>query len=126
MTYDFHLICDEDPGLGRFAYASAQFEDKFTLAADPESGNLVLGFNGEDLALLTAPRRVPLEEVRRIYGGGTASQLQGEGWVSEVNCPDDKDSAEVVRSFLMVTVIGTRGLLLDPQSNELINAAWGT
>lgn len=126
MTYEFHLVCDEDPRLGGFACASEQFEDKFTVLAVQDSENLVLGFNGEEMALLTAPHRVPCEEIRRIYGSGPAGQLQGGGWVSEVSCPDDKDTAEAVRSFLIITVLGTRGLLIDPQSNQHINAGWVT
>ncbi|MFE4834019.1 hypothetical protein ACFRAU_04980 [Arthrobacter sp. NPDC056691] len=125
MTYEFHLICPEDPRLGRFAYASEQFENKFTVVAVKDTEHLVLGFDGDDLALLTAPHRVPGEELGRIYGSETAAQLRGDAWVSEISCPNDKDTAEAVRSFLMITVIGTRGLLMDPQSNELINADWG-
>jgi hypothetical protein len=122
VSYDFHLVCDQDPRLGRFTHASEQFENKFALAAVEGSENLVLSFNGEDLALLNAPQQVPEEELRRIFGADVARQLRGNGWVAEVNCPADKDTAEAVRSFLMITVIGTKGLLIDPQSNELINA----
>ena len=122
VSYDFHLICGDDPRLGRFSQASEQFENKFTLAAVEGSESLVLAFNGEDLALLSAPHRVPVEELRRIFGEQAAGQLPDGGWVAEVNCPADKDTAEAVRQFLMITVIGTRGLVIDPQSNELINA----
>lgn len=122
MSYDFHLICEDDPRLRRFSQASEQFENKFTLAAVAGSDSLVLGFNGEDLALLSAPRRVPIEELRRIFGAQAAAQLPDGGWVAEINCPADKDTAEAVRQFLMITVVGTRGMVIDPQSNELINA----
>jgi hypothetical protein len=126
VTYDFHLICDQDPGLGLFADASAQFGNKFTLTGVDSSEALIVGFNGENLALLTAPLRIPNSEVRRIFGEDIADQIKGEAWVSEVSCPHEKDTAEAVRSFLTLTVIGTNGLLVDPQSNEVINADWGS
>jgi hypothetical protein len=126
MSYDFHLICDEDPREGRFAYASGQFEDKFQLAAVEGSQNLIVNLAGEDLGLISGPILIPAAEVRRIFGEDVAKQLAGDAWVSEVNCPNDKDTAEAVRAFLMITVIGTRGLLIDPQSNEVMNADWGS
>ncbi|MFF2317395.1 hypothetical protein ACFVTE_14105 [Arthrobacter sp. NPDC058097] len=126
MSYEFHLICDQNPTLNLFEAASVQFENKFTLSAVEGSDNLVMSFNGEDLALLTTPRPVPVPEVTRIFGEQVANQLKQEAWVSEVSCPYDKDTAEAVRSFLMITVIGTQGLLIDPQANEVINADWGS
>ncbi|MEV4952682.1 hypothetical protein [Paenarthrobacter nitroguajacolicus] len=125
MSYDFHLICDQDPREGRFAYACEQFENKFQLNAVEGSENLVVNLAGEDLGLVSVPTRVPNPEVRRIFGAEVAHQLGGDAWVSEVNCPYDKDNAEAVRALLMITVIGTKGLLIDPQSNEVINAEWG-
>jgi len=122
VSYDFHLICEQDPRLGLLAKASAQFEDKFTLAPVEASEHLVLGFNGEDLALLNVPHRVPAGELGRIFGARAAAQLPQGGWVAEVNCPADKDTAEAVRQFLIIAVAGTRGLVIDPQSNELITA----
>jgi hypothetical protein len=126
MSYEFHLICDQDPRLGLFADASGQLENKFTLTEVEGSENLIVRFNSEDLALLTAPQRIPNPELRRIFGEDIANQLQGDAWLSEVNCRCEKDTAEAVRSFLMITVIGTKGLLVDPQSNEVINADWGS
>ncbi|MFE4197614.1 hypothetical protein ACFRJ9_17265 [Paenarthrobacter sp. NPDC056912] len=126
MSYDFHLICDEDPREGRFAYASAQFEDKFQVTAVAGSENSVVKLVGEGLGLISVPTLTPGAEVGRIFGEDVAKQLAGDAWVSEVNCPHDKDTAEAVRSFLMITVIGTKGLLIDPQSYEVINAEWGS
>lgn len=125
MSYDFHLICDQDPREGRFAYACEQFENKFQLNAVEGSENLVVNLAGEDLGLVSVPSRVSNPEVLRIFGEDVAHQLGGDAWVSEVNCPYDKDTAEAVRALLMITVIGTKGLLIDPQSNEVINAEWG-
>ncbi|WP_458778772.1 hypothetical protein [Arthrobacter sp. D3-16] len=126
MSYDFHLICDQDPRLALFPDASEQFENKFTLAPVEGSDNLVVGFNGEELALLTMPQRIQEPELLRIFGERIANQLQGEAWVSEVNCPYAKEAAEAVRAFLMITVAGTKGLVVDPQSNEVLNANWGS
>lgn len=126
MSYDFHLICDQDPRLSLFEDASERFENKFTVSPVEGSDNLVMGFDGEDLALITTPRLIPAPEVSRIFGEQVANQLKQEAWVSEVSCPYDKDTAEAVRSFLMITVIGTKGLLIDPQANEVINADWGS
>ncbi|VXC13975.1 conserved hypothetical protein [Arthrobacter sp. 9V] len=125
MSYDFHLICDEDPREGRFAYACGEFENKFFVNAVEGSENLVVNLAGEDLGLISVPLNVPNSEVGRVFGEEVAHQLAGDAWVSEVNCPYDKDTAEAVRAFLMITVIGTKGLLIDPQSNEVINAEWG-
>ncbi|MFE4543025.1 hypothetical protein [Arthrobacter sp. NPDC056727] len=125
MSYDFHLICDQDPRLGLFDSASEQFENKFRLIPVEASKNLTLGFNGEDLAFIAAPQKVPNSEAQRIFGEQVATQLQGEAWVSEVNCPHEKDIAEAVRAFLTITVTGTKGVLIDPQANEVMNAGWG-
>ncbi|MFF2843382.1 hypothetical protein [Paenarthrobacter sp. NPDC057981] len=126
MSYDFHLICDQDPREGRFSYACGEFENKFQLVAAKGSEKLIVNLAGEDLGLISAPLQVPNPEVRRIFGDEVARQIGGDGWVSEVNCPYDKDTAEAVRAFLMITVIGTKGVLIDPQSNEVINAEWGS
>ncbi|MFC8039024.1 hypothetical protein ACFUOZ_06695 [Paenarthrobacter sp. NPDC057355] len=126
MSYDFHLICDQDPREGRFDYACAEFENKFQLTAVEATGDLIVNLAGEGLGLISAPLKIPNAEVRRIFGEEVAQQIGGDGWVSEVNCPYDKDTAEAVRAFLMITVIGTKGVLIDPQSNEVINAEWGS
>ncbi|MFJ5958427.1 hypothetical protein ACIQC5_21010 [Paenarthrobacter sp. NPDC092416] len=126
MSYDFHLICEQDPREGRFAYASEQFENKFTVMPPEDSENLIVSLAGEDLGLVSVPMPIPGPEVRRIFGEDVAKQLAGDAWVSEVNCREDKDAAEAVRAFLMITVIGTKGILIDPQSNEVINADWGS
>lgn len=141
MSYDFHLISDQDPRLGLFHRASAQFENKFTLVPAENSADLVIAFNGEDLALLSAPQRTANEELQRIFGADVAGQLEGEAWVSEVSCAvdkedadkedaesedADKETAESVRAFLMITVIGTKGLVVDPQANQVLNAGWGS
>jgi hypothetical protein len=126
VTYDFHLISDQDPRLGLFDLASAQFENKFTLAPAETSGDLVIAFNGKDLALLGAPQRTANKELQRIFGADVADQLAGAAWVSEVSCPADKETAESVRTFLMITVIGTKGLVVDPQANQVLNAGWGS
>lgn len=62
------------------------------------------------------------DELLRIYGESVARQLGTTAWVSEVNCPDDKDTAEAARTFLMIAVLDTCGLVIDPQSNEILNA----
>ena len=136
MSYDFHLISDQDPRLGLFDRASAQFENKFTLVPAENSADLVIAFNGEDLALLSAPQRTANEELQRIFGADVAGQLEGDAWVSEVSCAvdkedaesedADKETAESVRAFLMITVIGTKGLVVDPQANQVLNAGWGS
>lgn len=126
MSYDFHLISDQDPRLGLFDRASAQFENKFTLAPAGTSADLVIAFNGEDLALLSGPQRTANKELQRIFGSEVAGQLEGDGWVSEVSCPADKETAESVRTFLMITVTGTKGLVVDPQANQVLNAGWGS
>ncbi|CAH0190553.1 hypothetical protein SRABI83_01655 [Arthrobacter sp. Bi83] len=135
MSYDFHLISDQDPRLGLFDRASAQFENKFTLVSAENSADLIIAFNGEDLALLSAPQRTANEELQRIFGADVAGQLKGDAWVSEVSCAvdkedaesedADKETAESVRAFLMITVIGTKGLVVDPQANQVLNAGWG-
>lgn len=125
MSYDFHLVCDQDPRKERFAYAAGEFENKFTLANAHGSEDLILSLAGEALGLITEPVSVPNSEVRRLFGDDVASQLGGEAWVSAVNIPLDKEAAESVRAFLMIAVIGTKGVLIDPQSHEVINADWG-
>lgn len=136
MSYDFHLISDQDPRLGLFDRASAQFENKFTLVSAENSADLIIAFNGEDLALLSAPQRTANEELQRIFGADVAGQLKGDAWVSEVSCAvdkedaesedADKETAESVRAFLMITVIGTKGLVVDPQANQVLNASRGS
>ena len=121
MNYDFHLVAESDPRGADFARACAMFEDKFSLAAAGESEHLILALAGEQLALVSAPRPVQPAELRRVFGDSVALQLRGTAWISEVSCPLDKDTAEAVRSFLMILVHGTRGVVIDPQSREVLN-----
>ena len=121
MSYDFHLIAENNPLDTDFARACAMFEDKFTVAPAGKSEHFILVLAGEQLALITAPRLVPPEELNRVFGTDVARQLRGAAWVSEVSCPMDKDTAEAVRSFLMITVHETRGVVIDPQSRETMN-----
>lgn len=122
MSYDFHLVADTDPRLTDFARACSMFEDKFSLLPAGESDHLILELAGEQLALLSVPRLTDRSELLRVFGESVAHQLGAAGWVSEVNCPHDKDTAEAVRAFLMITVSGTQGLVIDPQSNEILNS----
>ncbi|MFJ4170042.1 hypothetical protein ACIPY3_11055 [Paenarthrobacter sp. NPDC089714] len=126
MSYDFHLICEEDPRKERFAYAAGEFENKFTYEKAKDSQDLILSLAGEALGLITEPIPVPQSELRRLFGDDVATQLGGQGWVSDVNIPLDKEDAESVRAFLMIAVIGTKGVLIDPQSQQVINADWGS
>ena len=121
MTYDFHLVADTNPEEGTFSKVSAMLEDKFTLE-EIGAGSRVLTLQGEQLAVISAPSRTEQDELRRVFGADVAAQLREGAWVSEVNCPEDKDTAEAVRLFLMLTVADTRGLVIDPQRNEILNS----
>lgn len=122
MSYDFFLVAASDPTEGDFAKASAFFEDKFSLEPAGNSDHLILALAEERLALISTPVLIDHDELLRVYGENVASQLGDAAWASEVNCPEDKDTAEAVRMFLMIAVAGSRGLVIDPQSNEILNA----
>lgn len=123
MSYDFHLVAATDPGEGAFETVCRLLEDKFTVE-DPGgtgAGPLLLMLQGEQLAVVSVPGRIEQDELHRIFGADVAGQLREAAWVSEVNCPKDKDTAEAVRMFLMLAVAGTLGVVIDPQSNEILN-----
>ncbi len=127
MSYDFHLICDQDPREGRFAYACEQFENKFQLNAVEGSENLVVNLAGGRTwgGLSAFP-----PGCRTLKCAGSSVRRWPTSLAVTPGCPRstapyDKDNAEAVRALLMITVIGTKGLLIDPQSNEVINAEWG-
>lgn len=122
MSYDFHLIAQANPLVADFERACAMFENKFTVTPAGESENYILTLADEELALISAPRLVQAAELQRIFGDAVARQLHGPAWVSEINCPMDKDTAEAVRTFLMITVHETRGVVVDPQSRDILNA----
>lgn len=121
MNYTFHLVAGSDPRVSGFAEACALFEDKFSIDAG-DSGHLILALAGEQLALVSEPRPVPPFELRRVFGETVARQLRGPAWVSEVSCPMDKDTAEAARTFLIILVHQSRGVVIDPQSREILNA----
>ncbi len=122
MSYDFHLVAATDPRQGDFDRVCALLEDKFRLDQASGSGHLILTLQEEQLALVSMPGPIDQAELLRVFGAEVAQQLGGTAWVSEVNCPEDKDTAEAARMFLMLAVSETRGLVIDPQSNEILNA----
>jgi hypothetical protein len=122
MSYDFHLVAATDPRQGDFARVCTLLEDKCRLEEAGGTGHLILTLGGEQLALISIPSPVDNDELLRVFGQDVARQLGGTAWVSEVNCPHDKDIAEAARMFLMLAVSETRGLVIDPQSNEILNA----
>jgi hypothetical protein len=122
MSYDFHLVAAADPRQGDFTRVCRLLEDKFSLAPAGASGHLILSLGDEQLALVSVPVRVDQEELHRVFGRDAARQLGGAAWVSEVNCPEDKETAEAARMFLMLAVSETRGLVIDPQTDEILNA----
>jgi hypothetical protein len=122
MSYDFHLVAATDPRQGDFARVCGLLEDKFSLEPAGGSGHLILTLQQEQLALVSMPGRIEPDELLRVFGENVARQLGGGAWVSEVSCPEDKDTAEAARMFLMLAVSETRGLVIDPQTNEILNA----
>lgn len=122
MSYDFHLVAATDPRQGDFARVCALLEGKCTLEQAGDSEHLILNLAGEHLALVSRPSPIDHDELLRVFGENVARQLGGTAWVSEVNCPEDKDIAEAARTFLMLAVSETRGLVIDPQTNEILNA----
>ena len=122
MSYDFHLVAATDPRQGDFARVCALLEDKCMLEQAGDSEHLILNLAGEQLALVSRPSPIDHDELLRVFGENVARQLGGTAWVSEVNCPEDKDIAEAARTFLMLAVSETRGLVIDPQTNEILNA----
>lgn len=122
MNYTFHLLAGRDPRVAGFAEACALFEDKFSVDPAGDSGHLILSLAGEQLALFSEPRLVPPSELRRVFGETVARQLRGPAWVSEVSCPMDKDTAEAARTFLMILVHQSHGVVVDPQAREILNA----
>lgn len=122
MSYDFHLVAATDPRQGDFARVCGLLEDKFSLEPAGGSGHLILTLQQEQLALVSMPGRIEQDELLRVFGENVARQLGGSAWVSEVSCPEDKDTAEAARMFLMLAVSETRGLVIDPQTNEILNA----
>jgi hypothetical protein len=122
MSYDFYLIAATDPRQGDFARVCTLLEDKCRLEGAGDTGHLILTLVEEQLALISKPSQIDNDELLRVFGQDVASQLGDTAWVSEVNCPEDKDTAEAARTFLMLAVSETRGLVIDPQSNEILNA----
>ena len=122
MSYDFYLIAATDLRQGDFARVCGLLEDKCRLEEADDTGHLILTLGEEQLALISKPSQIDNDELLRVFGQDVASQLGGSAWVSEVNCPEDKDTAEAARTFLMLTVSETRGLVIDPQSDEILNA----
>jgi hypothetical protein len=122
MSYDFHLVAATDPRQGDFARVCTLLEDKCRLEEAGDTGHLILTLGEEHLALISKPSHIDNDELLRVFGQDVARQLGGTAWVSEVNCPEDKDIAEAARTFLMLAVSDTRGLVIDPQSNEILNA----
>lgn len=122
MSYDFYLIAETDPREGDFARVCTLLEDKCRLEEAGDTGHLILTLGEEQLALISKPSQTDNDELLRVFGQDVAGQLGGTAWVSEVNCPEDKDTAEAARTFLMLAVSETRGLVIDPQSNEILNA----
>ncbi|RAX45816.1 hypothetical protein DQ354_08005 [Arthrobacter sp. AQ5-06] len=122
MSYDFHLVAATDPRQGDFAKVCTLLEDRCSLEQAGDTGHLILTLGGEQLALISTPSPIENDELLRVFGQDVARQLRGTAWVSEVNCPEDKDTAEAARTFLMLAVAETRGVVIDPQSNELLNA----